>query len=353
MKTSRKNRPTLHDVAKAAGVGTTTVSRVINGGHYVGPEMLARIQRVMTDLGYQPNEAARSLKSERSRTIGLIIPSITDPFFARFAEVAESHGRREDYVVILLTSQDRAQLELEDLQIFERHRVDGLLVVPPRSSSSSKALLESLRRLSVPVVAFDRPMASRDFSTVVSDNYAAAQQAVRHLTGHGRKRILCLGGDPNLYTIRERVKGATDALTAAGLEPLVEMNASDYPSAETAIMKHVTGKHKIDAIFGLYNQSTILAYEVMQNHNIRVPQAVGLIGFDDFALAATLRPSITVVKQSIEELARTATQLLVNHMKGETHAPQQIEIASSLVIRQSCGCRPSRDSLRDRTSNLS
>lgn len=336
MMTIRRNRPTLRDVANAAGVGTTTVSRVINGGHYVAPEMLARIQRVMEELGYQPNVAARSLKSERSRTIGLIIPSITDPFFAHFAGVAEVHARREDYVVILLTSQDKAQLELEDLQIFERHRVDGLLLVPPRSGS--KALLQNLRRLSVPVVAFDRPIASREYSSVVSDNYTAAQQAVQHLLHHGRKRILCLGGDPNLYTIRERVKGATSALTAAGLEAMVEMEAADYPSAETAIMKHMSTKGKIDAIFGLYNQSTIRAYEVMQNRNIRVPESVSLIGFDDFELAATLRPSITVVKQSIEELARTATQLLLNHMAGETTSPQQIEIASRLVIRQSCGC---------------
>jgi LacI family transcriptional regulator len=336
----RKNRPTLHDVANAAGVGTTTVSRVINGGHYVGPEMLARIQRVMAELGYQPNVAARSLKSERSRTIGLIIPSITDPFFAQFAGVAEVHVRREDYVLILLTSQDKAQLELEDLQIFERHRVDGLLFVPPRSGS--KAVVQDLRRLSVPIVAFDRPISSRDFSSVVSDNFVAAKSAVRHLLDHGRKRILCLGGDPNLYTIRERVKGATSALTAAGLGAVVEMGASDYPSAEAAIMKHVSAKGKIDAIFGLYNQSTILAYEVMQNHNIEVPARVSLIGFDDFSLAATLRPSITVVKQSIEELARTATQLLLQHIAGETSSPQQIEIASSLVIRQSCGCSPTR-----------
>lgn len=341
MMSTRRNRPTLHDVAKAAGVGTTTVSRVINGGHYVGPEMLARIQRVMAELGYQPSEAARSLKSDRSRTIGLIIPSITDPFFAKFAEVAEIHARREGYVVILLTSQDRAQLELEDLQIFERHRVDGLLFVPPRSGL--KTLLQNLRHLSVPVVAFDRPITGRDFSSVVSDNFAAAQSAVHHLLDHGRKRILCLGGDPSLYTIRERVKGATSALTAAGLEAFVEMDASGYSSAEAAIMKHISSEGKIDAIFGLYNQSTIFAYEVLQNRNIRIPESVSLIGFDDFALAATLRPSITVVRQSIDEIARTATRLLLNHMAGEANSVQQIEIASSLVIRQSCGCSPARE----------
>lgn len=340
MISSRKSRPTLHDVAKAAGVGTTTVSRVINGGHYVAPKMLARVQRVMTDLGYQPNEAARSLKSEKSRTIGLIIPSITDPFFAQFAGVAEMYARREDYVLILLTSQDKPQSELDDLQIFERHRVDGLLLVPPRSGS--KALIQNLRRLSVPVVSFDRPIVGRDYSSVVSANCAAAQNAVRHLLNHGRKRILCLGGDPNLYTIRERVKGYTAALSAAGLEAMIEMEASDYQSAETAIMKHMSAPGKIDAIFGLYNQSTILAYEVMQNHNVNVPDRVSLIGFDDFALAATLRPSITVVQQSIEELARTATQLLLNHMTGEANSPQQIEIAANLVIRQSCGCSAKR-----------
>jgi LacI family transcriptional regulator len=302
--------------------------------------MLARIQQVMADLGYQPNEAARSLKSERSRTIGLIIPSITDPFFAQFAGVAESFARREDYVLILLTSRDKPQLELADLQIFERHRVDGLLLVPPRSGA--KALIQNLRRLSVPVVAFDRPIPGRDYSSVVSANSTAAQNAVLHLLNHGRKRILCLGGDPNLYTIRERVKGYNAALTAAGLETMVEMEASDYASAEAAIMKHMSAQGKIDAIFGLYNQSTIHAYEVMQNHNISVPECVSLVGFDDFSLAATLRPSITVVRQSIEELARTATQLLLNHMAGEANSPQQIEIAADLVIRQSCGCSAER-----------
>jgi LacI family transcriptional regulator len=339
MMNPRRNRPTLHDVAKAAGVGATTVSRVINGGRYVAPEMLARIQRVMDELGYQPNEAARSLKSERSRTIGLIIPSITDPFFAQFAEIAEIHARRHDYVVILLTSQDRPQLELDDVQIFERHRVDGLLLVPPRTGL--KALIQSLRRLSVPIVGFDRPITSRDFSNVISDNYTAALYAVNHLLKHRRKRILCLGGDPNLYTIQERVKGATSALKTTGLEIIVEMEASDYPSAEAAIMKHMKSKQKPDAIFGLYNQSTIFAYEVMQNYGIQVPERVSLIGFDDFVLAGTLRPSITVVKQSIEELARVATQLLLSHIAGETSAAQQIEIASQLVIRQSCGCSPS------------
>jgi len=331
----KSGRPTLHDVAHAAGVGTTTVSRVINGGYYVAPEMLARIQKVIVELGYQPNQAARSLKNERSRTIGLIVPSITDPFFAQFAGVAESIARRLDYVVILLTSQDKAQVEVDDIQIFERHRVDGLLLVPPRSKS--KALLDDLQRLSIPVVTIDRPIANRNYSSVLCDNNAASQQAVRHLIEHGRKRILCLGGDPSLYTIRERAKGYASMISSHGLESLVEMGASDYESAERLIMKHSKGAG-IDAIFGLYNQSTIHAYQVLQSNHIDIPKQVSIVGFDDFSLASALRPSVTVVQQAVSELARTATQLLFDHMSGEITAPQQIEIAASLTIRQSCGC---------------
>jgi LacI family transcriptional regulator len=176
----------------------------------------------------------------------------------------------------------------------------------------------------------------------VSDNFSAAEQAVRHLIEHGRRRILCLGGDPVLCTIQDRVKGATRAMTESGLDVLVEMDTVDYKSADAAIMKHMGSRKKIDAIFGMYNQSAIYAYEVMQNRNIRTPEAVSLIGFDDFVLAATLRPSITVVRQPIEELARSATQLLLDHMAGKVTSSQQIEIASKLVIRQSCGCNRSR-----------
>jgi LacI family transcriptional regulator len=335
---NHNSRPTLHDVAKRAGVGTTTVSRVINGGQHVAPEMLARIQRVMTELGYQPNQAARSLKNARSKTIGLIIPSITDPFFAHFAAVIESVARQQDYAVLLLTSHDQGERELVDLEIFERHRVDGLLIAPPRTGS--KALMEQLKRLSVPVVAIDRPLFSQSYSRVLCDNYLAAQNAMQHLVKHGRKRILVLGGDPRLYTIRQRVDGCVSITSSVGLESLVEMEAADYPSAEAAIMKRMKQKGGIDAIFALYNQSTIYAYEVLQNRGIPVPQRVSLIGFDDFTLASTLRPSITVVKQAVADMARTATQLLLNHMSGETVSPQQIEIATNLVIRQSCGCPP-------------
>ncbi|MFC6644629.1 LacI family DNA-binding transcriptional regulator [Granulicella cerasi] len=322
-------------MARIAGVGTTTVSRVINGGDRVAPEMLAHVRKVMEELGYEPNQAARALKSARSKTIGLIIPSIVDPFFAEFASVVELMAREKDYAVIFLTSHDRAERGMADLKILERHRADGLLIVPPRTGS--KALLDQLTQLGVPVVAFDRPLIGRNCSRILCGNFPAAEIATKHLIDHGRKRILVLGGDPRLHTIQQRLEGYEKAIGEAGLEPIIEMDASDYASAEAAITRRIKQKGGIDAIFGLYNQSTIRAYEVLQNRNIRVPDEISLIGFDDFALASTLRPSITVMRQNITEMAQTATRLLLQHMNGEVTSPQQIEIEAHLIVRQSCG----------------
>lgn len=332
---SRVKPPTLRDVAKAAGVGTTTVSRVINGGRYVAPELLARIKGVMAELGYKPNQFARSLKSRRSKTIGLIIPFITDPFFAEFASEVESVARRADYAVILATSRDMPQFEADELTIFERHQVDGLLLVPPRSEL--KVVMKILRTLSVPVVAFDRPLAGRDFSSVLTNNRSAAQLAVQHLIDHGRRRILCLGGDPSLFTIQERTEGYKSAVALAGIEPLIQHDVDDL---NTIVERHITGKQKVDAIFGLYDQPTLIAYEVTKGLRLRIPEDVSLIGFGDFAFAAMLESSITVVEQPIAELARTATRLLLDLMQGVTRSSQQIQIASQIKFRRSCGCEP-------------
>jgi LacI family transcriptional regulator len=338
MKQAKKRRATLRDVAKAAGVGTTTVSRVINGGFRVAPEMLTRIETVIRELNYQPDQAARSIKlgNGRTCTIGLIVPSITDPFFAQLAGVAQSIARRNDYVLILLTSQDNPEQGLQDLRIFHRHRVDGLLVVPPRIQS--KALIADLLQLSVPAVAVDRPLIDPSFSSVLCDNYDAAARATKHLIEHGRNRILCLSGDPGLHTMRERSKGYSDAMKAAGLQGMVEVNVYDYGSAERAISAHMTKSGGISGILGLYNLATIEAYEVLQNRGISIPERIALIGFDDFALAATLRPSITVMQQPVEEIGRTATQLLFDQMNGANSPSRRIEIASTLVLRESCGC---------------
>ena len=342
----QSSHATLTDVAQAAGVGTTTVSRVINGGERVSQETLARVQAVIEELGYQPNQAARILKGERTKTIGLIVPSIADPFFSIVAEAAQEIARAHESLLILTVSNNDPTVELENLNVLIRHRTDGLLFAPAHSENRSLAnMLDKLS--STPCVTFDRPLYDSTVPSVVSNNYKGAKDATQHLIMHGCKRILCLGGEIDLYTIKERIRGYKDAVKQARLDAIVDTSIKDYESAKVAIESHFYSSNP-DAVFALKNLATIYACEVFQKLNIHVPKKVALIGFDDFELAATLRPSISVVRQPSEDLGRIAAELLFDQLgkhnrgkpsHGDKAKPQHIKLENQLVLRNSCGCK--------------
>jgi LacI family transcriptional regulator len=329
-------RPTLKDVAREAGVGTTTVSRIINGGRYVEAATLARVQAVMKKLGYQPNHAARALKGERTRTLGLIVPTLEDAFFANLAGTAQAMARQHDYVLIVLVSEDDAKQETSEIDVFQSHRVDGLIVVPPRIQTP--AFLAAVKGLRVPVVALDRPLLSR-YSSVTCDNYLASFAATKHLIEHGRKRILCFGGDPDLWTIQERQRGYMDALNEAGLpsELLFDAETNALIGRLHKAMARPASKRP-DAILGVLNLASILAFEQLMALGVSIPQSVALLSFDDFALSSTLRPAISVIRQPVAEMSRAATRLVFEQIETEGTTPHHITLSTEFIPRSSCGC---------------
>ena len=261
----RSTPPTLSEVAREAGVGNTTVSRVINGGDRVSPKTLAHVRRVIETMGYMPNQAARVLKGDRTKTIGLIIPSIADPFFSSCAEAAEAVARANDSLLIVTSSHNDPHTEMENLKFLISHRVDGLIIAP--ANSQSLALRESLDKLSVPVVAVDRPISNSSIPSVVTDNFNGAKLAVQHLIGHGYKRIVCLTGESTIFTIQERIRGYRAAVDSAGLPSTLDTSAKDYRSTEYAISSMLSGAHPPDALFTLKNSTTTYAFEVLQKLN--------------------------------------------------------------------------------------
>ena len=341
----KSTHSTLNDVARKAGVGTTTVSRVINGGQNVNPETLAHVRRVIKALSYTPNQAARSLRGERTKTISLLIPSIADPFFASCAEVVQSIAQANDSLLIVTVTHNDAKREIENLNVLIRHRTDGLIIAP--SNPQSAALSDLLKRVAIPAVSIDRPIAKSGIPSVVTDNYDGALRATQHLIGHGYKRILCLTGESDFYTIRERIRGYRKAVESAGLVSMVDTSIRDYKSAVLAIKALLKGPNPPDAIFTLKNSTTIYAFEVLQELNVKVPDAIALLGFDDLELATALRPAISVVQQPIEEIGRIATELLFNELRGSQKSrktstskrPQKIEVKTRLELRHSCGCQ--------------
>jgi LacI family transcriptional regulator len=342
--TNRKAPATLSEVARAAGVGTTTVSRVINGGDRVSEKTLARVRRVIQAMGYMPNQAARVLKGDRTKTIGLIIPSIADPFFSSCAEAAQAVARANDSLLIVTASHNDPHIEIENLNILISHRADGLILAP--ANSRSQALRDMLNRLTVPVVAMDRPVANSSIPSVLTDNFKGAKSATQHLIDHGYKRIVCLTGESTLFTIQERIRGYHAAVDAAGLSYMLNTSIKDYKSAEYAIESMFAGADPPDALFTLKNSTTIFAFEALQKHNIPVPKRVALVGFDDFELASMVRPSISVVHQPIEEIGRVTAELLFDQLLGRQNAAgtgnskraRQITLETRLIQRASCGC---------------
>ena len=337
-------RPTLSEVAARAGVGTTTVSRVINGGQRVDPKTLARVRQVIDTLGYTPNQAARILKGHRTRTIGLLIPSIADPFFASCAEAAQAIARAHGSVLIVATTQNDPRTELENVDVMISHRADGLIVAP--ADSEGTALRKALDRAGVPVVTLDRPLCGSSIPAVLADNFAGAQMAARHLIEHGYKRILCMTGEPHLYTIGERMRGYRAAVEAEKLPVLMDTSIHDYESAENAIRNMLDGENRPDAIFTLKNSTTMFAFEALQKLNVAIPGSVSLVGYDDFELAAAVRPSITVIQQPIAEMGRTAAEILFrelpkHHKNGRparSTRAEHVQLETRLIRRSSCGC---------------
>jgi LacI family transcriptional regulator len=338
--------PTLSQVARKAGVGTTTVSRVINGGDRVSPKTLAHVRRVIETLGYMPNQAARTLKGHRTKTIGLIVPSIADPFFSSCAEATQAVARANDSLLIVTVTANDPRNELDNLNVLIRHRVDGLIIVP--ADSQSHALRDLLDRVAMPVVAIDRPVGNSSIASVVADNHKGAITATQHLIDHGYKRIVCLTGESTLYTIRERMNGYRKAIEAAQLTPIFDTSVKDYISAEYAIKKLLDSSTPPDAIFALKNSTTIYAFEVLQKFNVAVPQTIALLGFDDFELASTVRPSISVIQQPVEEIGRRAAEMLFEQLFEEhrtgpsasSKPARQIKMKTRLIARNSCGCMP-------------
>jgi LacI family transcriptional regulator len=343
----RSKHVTLSEVAKVAGVGTTTVSRVINESQLVDPKTRERVRKVIEKLGYTPNQAARILRGDRTKTIGLLVPSIADPFFSSCAEAAQAIVRANDSLLIVVTTQNDPHIEIENVDILMRHRADGLVITP--ANSESQSLRDVLRRLPVPIVAMDRPLSSLRIPSVVADNFAGAIMATKHLIDHGHKRIVCLTGESTLYTIRERVRGYRKAVESAGLPCILDTSIKDYKSAEYAVESMLAGPDPPDAFFTLKNSITIYAFEALQKLNISIPGSVALVGYDDFELAATLRPSITVIQQPVEEIGRIAAEILfeqlAEHYKTDRPAkplrPQQVQLGTRLIRRSSCGCSPS------------
>lgn len=333
----RNGSITLIDVARAAGVSLKTASRALNDSPELRPATAARVREVMKQLGYQPNELARGLKSRRSATIAMIAPNLADPFTAAAVQAVQDVARAHRYVVILASSGGDAALEQSELEVMARRQIDGVILI---AASSSKNNLKALLAKDVPIVVFDEPIRGEEIDTITVTNRKGAKEATEHLLQHGHRRILAVGARPYLYTCSERVAGYRAAMRAAGAQPMELLVKHEDELTAGLLAQYVSGPDRVEAIFGLNWVCTMGVLRGLNALKKRIPKDFAFISFDDFELAEMIPPGLTVVRQPTRELGREAAKILFDRMKKNNQEPaRKMVLPTEFIIRGSCGCK--------------
>lgn len=328
-----KKRPTVTDVARLAKVGASTVSRHLRGAS-VSQDVATRVAAAITQLGYHPDETARALRGGRTRTIGVIVPQVSNLFYSRAVQLIEEEAGKRGCAVILLTHQESLKQQSIQLTTLRRYRCDGLILAPAAGSS----FVEIRHALpGMPIVAIDRAI-SEEMDSVVLRNHEAARLATEHLIRHGYKRIVSVVSRPEIASFQQRLAGYEEAMNAAKLEPRV-IQAADHEKLRYELTSNFMSRQRPDALLSFSNrvtQTILLAFdELALPREERIP----MLGFDDFDLASLVDPPLSVVRQPTENMMRHATNLLFQRIEGDVAMePQCLALPGQMVYRRSCGC---------------
>ncbi len=328
----------MSDVARLAGVGTMTVSRVLSGTVHVTEETARRVQTAIDQLQFRPNELARAFRGRRSGSIGLILPYLYDPFFANCAHAVTTVAKEHGYSVIITTSNGDPETEYAEAEEMLRWHVDGMVVIPTRFRESR--LTRSVFG-KTPMVAFDRPVADPAFDVVLVQNATGARRMVEHLIGHGYRRISFMGLSRDLFTINARFLGYRRAMRDAGLQVDAFFDCQSQQNTLRAVEDKLHGANPPAAFFASNTLATRYVLAALLNLGVKMPNDLAFAGFDDFELAALISPPLTVVRQPTQEMGRVATNLLFDRIeRGDLpETGNRIILPVEIVLRRSCGCK--------------
>ncbi|WP_214102980.1 LacI family DNA-binding transcriptional regulator [Acrocarpospora catenulata] len=329
-------RPTLEAVAARAGVGRGTVSRVINGSPKVSEKARDAVLLAIDELGYVPNRAARTLVTNRTDTIALVVSEseqrvFDEPYFAGLIRGIGSALAETGLQLILSMAQNRSEHERLENYLTGQH-VDGVLLTSVHGADPLPGRLENL---GVPTVLGGRPVGLNPYSYVDMDNRAGARQAVKYLLGNGRTRVATIAGPQDMGVGVDRLAGYRDALLATGTPERVAYGDFSEESGSTAMRELLDRHGDLDAVFAASDPMAVGALRVLKERGKSVPHDVAVIGFEDSKVALHTDPPLTSVHQPTESMGRQMVQLLVARINGEPLEQPVVILDTHLVIRAS------------------
>lgn len=316
----------IKDVAARANVSVGTVSRVLAKNETVGKELRELVEATIQELNFRPSGVARGLRRSRTDMIGLVIPDITNPFFAELAKHVEASASQAGFSVLLSITNDDPKIELSQIETLLRSYPTGLIVVPTQFGAPAKWQSD------IATVAVDRRL--KNYPLISVDHYAGAGLAAQHLLQLGHRRIAYIAGPNESPVSRERRKGFLDTLVAAGIQPEIAEGHFDYQSGEVLGKLLLSRPEDVrpTAIATASDQQAIGLLRAASDLNLEVPDNVSIIGFDDIPLANLITPRLTTISQPVEQIAARAVAFIIG--ENITVTTDQL-LDAALIIRNS------------------
>jgi LacI family transcriptional regulator len=328
----------LRDVAKAAKVSVGTVSNVLNRPEVVAPETLARVQGTIKDLGFVPNGFARHLRSGHSRTLGLIVPDVANPFFTEVARGVEDAASKRDYAVFLCNSDESASKEDRYINVLIEQQVRGVLITPTDVKSDR---LDAMRNRGIAVALVDREIKGRKQCSVSVDDVHGGQLGIEYLTGLGHTDIAWVCGPDSIPQVADRGAGVAKAAKFAGAKvETIRVSLMNTTQGEEAAKKILALKTIPTAIFCANDLVALGVMRTLRENKFKIPEQVSVLGYDDIEFAASAAVPLSSISQPAYQMGVTAADLLLNECEeADTHEHQQIRFQPQLVERASTGKR--------------
>jgi DNA-binding LacI/PurR family transcriptional regulator len=332
---------TIKEVADLAGVSIGTVSHVLTGSLPVSPRLRTKVEAAIRELDYHPNHVARSLKTSKTRTLGIIVPDMTIPFFPRIIRGAESAARQRNYSLVAVNSDESVRRQRELLSLLRSQRVEGILVVAGALSDPLDQISRTMDS-GIPMVCVDRLPAQLEIDSVAVENSAAAELGVNHLISMGHRSIAIVTGPLTLRNEEERLQGYQQALRKAGFTVVKELIwEGNFHVEEVAAIcrERLRGSSpRPGALFATNGPAGLGALRALRDCGLRTPQDLGFVTFDELTVDDLFTPSVTTVVQPAHEIGVRAAEILLKRI-GEgwsaDKAPITVRLPATLQIRES------------------
>ena len=333
----RKISATIKDVAKYTGLSIATISKYINGGNVLDKNR-KKIEEAIKVLDFRVNELARGLKTNRTMTVGILIPSLKNIFFTSIISNVENILLKHGYSTIVCDYRESSNLEKEKLNFLVNKMVDGIIVVPHGGDVSH---IQDVRDKNIPIVFIDRMIKEIDCDVVLSDNLNAAYEAVEQLIIRGHRRIGIIAGPKDVYTTKERVKGYIRVHEDHDVnvdESLIKYGDYDIKSGYNILQKFIEMDSPPTSIFVTNYEMTLGAIMAINENDIKIPDQMSLVGFDNIQMAKVVKPSLSIVVQPIEQIGETAANILLKRLKNDYEGfPSTNRLKTEIMIKDSVG----------------